>query len=137
MIGAKELLHYSDSVRILYVEDDKKLREDTYRLLSTFFKQIVVAENGKQALDLYQPGEFDIVISDYVMPEVSGLELAQHIKSQSRDQILIILSAHDEQQYVEELKQAGVTEFIFKPLNIQQFIEVMHRTCALVEARRV
>lgn len=136
MIGAKELLRYADSIRLLYVEDDKQLREDTYRLLSTFFKRIVVAENGKQAQDLYQPGAFDIVISDFVMPEVNGLELARYIAAWDSNQILIILSAHDEQHYIDELRQAGVTDFIFKPLNIQQFMDVMHRTCALVEARR-
>ena len=136
MIGAKELLKFSDSIRILYVEDDQKLREDTFRLLSTFFKQISVAENGKIALELYKPGEFDIVISDFVMPEVDGLELAQQVKSQSSEQIFIILSAHDEQQYVEELKAVGVAEFIFKPLNIQQFIEVMHKCCVMAESQK-
>ncbi len=131
MIGAKELLKVSTGVRVLYAEDDQKLRKDTLRLLSTFFKQIAVAENGTQAWDLYKPGEFDIVISDYVMPGMNGKELAEKIKEQNPTQIFIILSAHDEQQYIDELKQAGVNDFIFKPLNIEQFIAVMHKACLL------
>lgn len=129
MIGAKELLKYSKNIRVLYAEDDEKLREDTYRLLSTFFQDISVAENGKRALEMYKPGEFDIIISDYVMPELNGIDLALSVKEKSPEQIFIILSAHDEQQYVDELRKAGVDDFIFKPLNIQQFIQVIHKAC--------
>lgn len=136
MVGAKDLLTFSDSIHVLYVEDDEKLRQDTLRLLSTFFKRIAVAENGKRALELYKPGEFDIIISDFVMPEINGMELARNIKSQDPEQIFIILSAHDEQHYVDELKQSGVTDFIFKPLNIQQFIDVVHKSCLMAEERK-
>lgn len=137
MAGARDLLRFSETIRILYVEDDQKLREDTLRLLSTFFKQIIVAENGRKALENYQPEAFDLVISDFIMPELNGMELAKQVKQQDPEQIFIILSAHDEQQYVDELKAAGVNDFIFKPLNIQQFIEVIYKSCLLVEERRV
>ncbi len=136
MIGAKDLLNFSDSIRILYVEDDEKLRVDTIRLLSTFFNHLTVAENGKIALDKYKPGEFDIVISDFIMPEVDGLELTRRIRAISKQQIVIILSAHDEPHYIEDLKAAGANDFIFKPLNIQQFIDTMFKNCRLAEEQR-
>lgn len=137
MAGARDLLRFSETIRILYVEDDQKLREDTLRLLSTFFKQIIVTENGRKALEYYQPEAFDLVISDFIMPELNGMELAKQVKQQDPEQIFIVLSAHDEQQYVDELKAAGVNDFIFKPLNIQQFIEVIYKSCLLIEERRV
>ncbi len=129
MIGAKELLKYSTNIRVLYAEDDVKLREDTFRLLSTFFRDISVAENGKRALEMHKQGDFEIIISDYIMPEMDGMELARSIKKTNPEQIFIILSAHDEKQYVDELRKAGVDDFIFKPLNIQQFIQVIHKAC--------
>ena len=133
MAGAKELLKFSDRVHILYVEDDERLRKDTLRLLSTFFNRITVAENGKVALDVYQPGKFDIIISDYIMPEVNGMELTKQIKAINSNQFIIILSAHDEGHHVEQLRKAGVDDFIFKPLNIQQFIATMHKSCSLLK----
>ncbi len=132
MIGAKDLIKYSDRIRILYAEDDESLREDTSRLLGTFFKNLTVAENGKIALERYKPGEFDIVISDFIMPEMDGMELTRQIKVINKEQTVIILSAHDEQHYVEELKAAGADDFIFKPLNIQQFIDTMYKTCLAI-----
>ncbi len=133
MIGAKELLSFSEGVRILYVEDDDQLRQDTFRLLSTFFKQITVAENGKKALDTYEPGKFDIVISDFIMPEMNGMELTKQIKSINSAQLVIILSANDESDFVDQLKEAGANDFIFKPLNIQQFIDTMVKACSLLK----
>lgn len=136
MIGAKDLIKFSDRIRILYVEDDEKLREDTVRLLRTFFKNLTIAENGLIALEKYNPGEFDIVISDFVMPEMDGMELTQQIKTINKNQHVIILSAHDEQHYVEKLRNAGADDFIFKPLNIQQFIDTMYKACLAITGEK-
>lgn len=136
MAGAKELLSYSKELRILYVEDDDKLREDTLRLLSTFFGRVSVAINGKEALELYDSNTFDMVISDYTMPEMDGLELTRKIKEINGEQIVIILSAHDEPQYVEDLREAGINDFIFKPLNIQQFIDTMYSNCKAIHDKK-
>lgn len=129
MVGAKQLLKVAETVRVLYVEDDEKLRKDTLRLLSTFFKELTVAENGKAALSLYKPDTFDIIISDFIMPEMNGLDLTKKIKEINPGQWIIILSAHDEPHYIDELKDAGADDFIFKPLNIQQFIDTLYKTC--------
>jgi cyclic di-GMP phosphodiesterase len=129
MPGAKRLLELADGIQLLYVEDDEKLREDTLRLLSNFFKGITVATNGKEALEKYRAGSFDIVISDLIMPLLNGRELARQIKAIHPEQIVIILSAHDEKPIVEELKEAGVDFFIFKPLEIQQFINTLAEVC--------
>lgn len=129
MATAKDLIQYSQTLRLLYVEDDEKLREDTLRLLSTFFSEIVVAKNGQEALDLYAPDKFDIVLSDLVMPVMKGTELSRHIKMQKRDQMLIIMSAHDEKDITGELEEIGVDVFIHKPLEIRDFIDKFVGIC--------
>ncbi len=135
MAGAKELLETAKDIQLLYVEDDEKLREDTLRLLSTFFNDITVAKNGKEALEKYKSGKYDIVISDLIMPLMSGSELTKQIKILNQSQIIIILSAHDEAVIVNELREAGVDFFIFKPLEISQFISTLHDACQM--ARKI
>ncbi|MBT7710651.1 MAG: response regulator [Deltaproteobacteria bacterium] len=135
MAGAKELLETAKGIRLLYVEDDQNLREDTLRLLSTFFQNITVAENGKEAFENYQPGRYDIVISDLIMPMMSGSELTKRIKALNPEQIIVILSAHDEMAIVNELNDAGVDFFIFKPLEINQFINILYDSCLMVRKR--
>jgi len=131
MTGAKELRETAKDIRLLYVEDDKKLREDTLRLLSNFFQDVTVAVNGKEAFEKYKPETYDIVISDLIMPLMSGRELTKQIKALNQGQIIIILSAHDEAAIVNELKEAGVDFFIFKPLEINQFISTLHDACQM------
>ena len=135
MASAKDLIQYSQHLNLLYVEDDEKLREDTLRLLSTFFANITVAKNGREALDLYSPGKFDIVISDLIMPVMKGTELSREIKKQQADQMLIIMSAHDEKEITEELQEIGVNEFIHKPLEIHDFIDKLLVICQQLDEK--
>ncbi|MBT4286577.1 MAG: response regulator [Deltaproteobacteria bacterium] len=129
MPGAKELIEYSKKCSLLYVEDDERLRTDTLRLLDMFFNNIEVATNGKEGLDVFQPRQFDIVISDLFMPIIDGAELSRRIKHIDPNQMIIILSAHDEYEFTEKLKKTGVSDFIFKPLDLQKFIDVLFPIC--------
>ena len=135
MAGAKELKEIGGDFHLLYVEDDEKLREDTLRLLSTFFPSITVAVNGKEALEKYRSGSYDFVISDLIMPLMNGRELTRQIKSINPEQMVVILSAHDEMPIVKELKEAGVDFFIFKPLEISQFINTLVEVCQKIRGQ--
>ena len=66
--------------RILLVDDQEDVRLTLRLLLSVDDHTIVEASNGREALDLFAPGKFDIVITDFVMPEMKGDELAKQIK---------------------------------------------------------
>ena len=129
MAGAKDLIQYSKKCTLLYVEDDLQLRNDTLRLLQMFFDNIAVATNGKEALDQFKPNQFDIIISDLYMPIIGGVELSRQIKAIDTTQLIIILSAHDEYEFTEKLKAVGVSDFIFKPLDIQKFLNVLFPIC--------
>jgi serine phosphatase RsbU (regulator of sigma subunit) len=133
----KELIQYSQNISVLYVEDDDQLRQDTLRLLSTFFKRIDSAVNGREGLEKYQRGYYQIVISDLRMPEMDGIELVRAIKTLNDDQIILITSAHDESQYLLQLISMGVNNFILKPLDIRKFLVVLEKTIELVRLRQV
>lgn len=133
----QELIDFSQNISVLYVEDDDQLRQDTLRLLSTFFKEIDAAENGKQGLEKYKTGDYQIVISDLRMPEMDGIEMVRHIKELNDDQIILITSAHDESKYLLELISMGVNNFILKPLDIKKFLTVLEKTIELVRLRKV
>lgn len=133
----KELIEFSRDIRVLYVEDDEQLRQDTTRLLSTFFKSIDTAVNGQDGLEKYQAGDYQIVISDLRMPVMDGIEMVREIKALNDDQIILITSAHDESQYLLQLISMGVNNFILKPLDIKKFLLVLEKTIELVRLRKV
>ncbi len=133
----KNLAAEHPNVRILYVEDDDSLRENTLRLMSSFFSTVDSAVNGQEGLEKYEQGEYDIVISDLRMPIMDGIGMVGRIKELNNDQLVIITSAHDETEYLLKLIAMGVESFILKPLDVEQFLSVLIKTLKIINLRQL
>lgn len=101
--------------RILFAEDELSVRWATCLLLDMDEHRVIEASNGGEALDLYSRGEFDLVITDFQMPRMTGNELAEKIKTLSPEQPIIMITA-----YKERLHDAGipVNATLAKPFTI-------------------
>ena len=82
--------------RLLLVEDQQELRDALSRVLTDAGYYVAVARDGEQALDLaLEPGaEFDLVVSDVVMPRMSGLDLAEHLVAAKPRIKVLLISGH-------------------------------------------
>jgi len=80
--------------RILLVEDDPGARQSLNLLLTIDRHTVREAANGREALDLFTKEHFDLVIVDYLMPEMQGNELAQNIKRMAPSQPILMLTAY-------------------------------------------
>jgi signal transduction histidine kinase len=125
MIDLKKLQDYSKDLSILYVEDDKILREKTQDLLSCIFKNLSVAVDGDDGLQQYKDKKFDIIITDINMPNMSGIEMIENIKKIKEDQIIIVTSAHDDSSYLLELIKLGIEKFVLKPLDLDNLLDIL------------
>jgi len=121
----KELLKYTKDLNILYVEDDKDLVQEMKELFLNFFNSVKIAYNGEEALNLYKKEKFDILISDIKMPKMNGIELSQKIKNLNPDQEIIIVSAYNDSDKLMSLIKIGISDFILKPLEFEQFLKVI------------
>lgn len=137
MISAKELKENAQGLSILYVEDDQELRQNTARLLGSFFDVITTAENGLDGLNKYKKYEYDLILTDINMPQMNGVKLAQQIKLDNPRQVIMAISAHDEASYLTELINIGVDYFILKPLDLGQFMAVLDKAIRLTRYNRV
>ncbi len=127
MINPKQLKEAALGLKILYVEDDKELRQNTQRLLASFFTEIDTAENGMEGLKKYRQATFDLILTDINMPLMNGVKMVEHIKADNPHQVIIVISAHDESRYLLDLINLGVDYFVLKPLDIQQFLNVLDK----------
>jgi two-component system, cell cycle sensor histidine kinase and response regulator CckA len=83
--------------RILLADDQQEVRELTALMLGMDDHIVTEARNGREALDLFTPERFDLVITDYVMPVMKGDELARSIKRLAPSEpILMITGSADE-----------------------------------------
>jgi len=137
----QELLQEADDLRILYVEDDKFVRESTFELLQMYFNDIDCAGNGEEGLEMYrnscrtQEKPYDIVLTDLNMPKLDGIEMIREIRKLNERQLIVVFSAHNETKYLLELIDLEVTHFILKPINIDRFEKVLGRAVRVILQR--
>ena len=109
----------SDSFPILVVEDDPVSRRILEKSLAKGGMQVVTAENGREALDLLEKTFFPIVITDWMMPELDGLELCQRIRKMEWPSyvFIILLTARGEVDDIITGLDAGADDYLTKPFN--------------------
>ena len=106
-------------MRILIAEDEQATRMRLERNLEKMGYQPTVAENGAQAWELFQEGDFALVLTDWMMPEMDGLELVRRIRASQRDAYtyVIMLTAKSETSEIVEGMEAGADDFVAKPFD--------------------
>ena len=143
MTDFKALKQLSQDLTLLFVEDDNSLRLQTTRIFSNLFKHVDTAENGKDGLKLYEQfykdtGSFyDIVVSDIEMPYINGIDLSKSILPQNEHQKIIIMSAYDDKEYVDQLVDIGIDCFMQKPLSTEHLLDTMHKVCVSFDGNTV
>lgn len=121
----RELEKYSKKLRVLYVEDEDKVRFETADYLSDFFDQVDTAKNGMEGLSKYRENAYDIVISDIRMPVMDGIDMVKEIKKINNDQCIVVISAYSESEYLLKLINEGIYRFILKPIDHQIFLDLL------------
>jgi CheY-like chemotaxis protein len=116
--------------RILVVDDNRVTLLFLDELLSEEY-EVVTKQDPSEALDYICSDTVDLVVSDYKMPKMNGVELFNEIKRIYRNLPFIIISAEDNDDNVRRAKEAGVDSYMSKPLNIGAFLNTVKSTLNL------
>ena len=133
---------YSKDLNILYVEDDKELCHSTRDLFENFFNSVDIAYDGQLGLEAYRDYfnchgvTYDLVITDINMPKINGIELCREILKETPQQHIVIISAHNEADYLYEAIDIGVSGFITKPINQKRLIQIIYKTSMAISDRK-
>jgi len=123
-----KLLSLSESIHLLYVEDNKNIRETTGAILKIFFPNFHVANDGEEGLKLFAKNSIDLIITDINMPNMDGLQMSKEIKSINDNVEIIITSAYNEKNYLIKSQKMGITTYLHKPVDLQQLVETLIQT---------
>lgn len=102
----------------MVVEDDAVVRKVIHSILRRMgVTQVQLAENGKEALASFygHSDHYDVIISDWDMPEMDGLELLTRVREKKPDFPFMMLTGRSEAEAVKEAKQAAVSAYVIKP----------------------
>ncbi|MDQ2921773.1 MAG: ATP-binding protein [Acidobacteriota bacterium] len=118
------LVPTSNSPRILVADDESSVRELLGDILESEGFEVTLAENGHEALRLYDTGSFHAVFTDLGMPDMSGWELARAIRERSSGIPLAVITGWGEAVGSTEQEEAKVDWVVTKPFSISRIIEI-------------
>lgn len=123
--------HLSGMV-ILYAEDDEGIREQIAHFLSHRCARLILAENGREALELYRAQRPDMIVSDVLMPEMDGLELAATIKSANPSIPIIVTTAFNDADYLLRAIEIGIDEYVLKPVSLEKLQAALNKQAEIL-----
>src|ERR1700677_3185705 len=121
--------------KLLIVDDEKNIRSHR----ATFFEgaghQVKTAENGQQALALLSVDpSFDLMLTDYRMAEMNGLELLEKTRSEAPASVVILMTAYATVENAVAVMKAGADDYLTNPFTLDHFKHVVDH---VLQARRL
>jgi DNA-binding response OmpR family regulator len=111
------------NITILLAEDEEKLALAMKTAIGEYFHKFIIVYNGEEALEAYYKYLPNIIITDILMPKLTGLELTKEIKEINSDLPIIILSAHSDSDKLLKAIDLGVTKYFVKPVDPDELLE--------------
>jgi two-component system chemotaxis response regulator CheY len=113
--------------RVLVVDDAAFVRLRTAKVLSDLGHEVVLAENGRQAVALYQQVKPDAVLMDVTMPEMNGLQALEMIRAFDPSARVAMVSAQGERDIVIKAIKSGAMDFVVKPIKRERIVAAIER----------
>ncbi len=122
---------------ILVVDDDRDVRDMLQRLLERAHYEVEIAENGRQALKMFQEKTYDVVITDILMPEKEGVETIIELRKQYSDLKIIAISGGgkgDAAHYLQVAQAFGADRIFSKPFECNEILQAIEEPMARAPA---
>lgn len=117
-------------LNLLIVDDSPEILNQIKIVLEDFCKEIQIADDGSKAIKILEEGyKADVILTDILMPELNGLEMIKKIKGSNIDvETIIVISAHNEANYLLEAIKLKVDGYLLKPLDLDELIDTILRS---------
>lgn len=115
-----------DKGKILVVDDDAFFRVLCSDILTEGGYTVKTASNGAEAISVIDESQFDVVITDLVMPDMSGLEVLQRSKQHNTLTDVIVITGHGSMESAINALKNGASDYIIKPLNADELLHTVN-----------
>ena len=122
--GNSETTDSNRKLRILVVDDENGVRTSLAANLELDGYDVMEAADGYRALELVREYEFDLVITDMMMPGLNGLDTFRGIKKLRPDAVVMIITAFAGQELLDDALNEGAYTVVFKPVNVDRLLRI-------------
>ncbi len=127
------------TLKMLIVDDEPLICEGLSRTIpwnDLNIEVIGTAQNGKQAIEIIEEKKIDIVITDVHMPELDGIGLSRIIAKNHPEIRIVIISGYDEFEYARQAIRIGVKDYLLKPVDIDELLQLIEKVKLDIEQSR-
>ena len=117
--------------KLLIVDDEKNIRASLVRFFQSLGHQASEAESGTSAVAMLADGQFDLVLTDFRMAEINGLELLKEVKRTHPDTLVILMTAYATVENAVAAMKAGAYDYLTKPFTLEQIQLTVERAIHL------
>lgn len=115
---------------ILIIDDEEQLISMNETILNDFGYTIKTSTNSIDGLEIFKldPYKYDLVMTDYAMPKMNGIELAKNIINIRKNIPIILCTGYNNQDIIEDARKIGITNIINKPITVQALLKIIRDT---------
>lgn len=127
-----------ENLKILYVEDSEENKQYVLKALKREYENIVVASDGQEGLDTFlKTKDFHLIITDITMPNMDGLTMIEEIKKISPDIYTVLITAHNDSDYLLRSIDLKVDKYVLKPINLKELIQTVKSIDDIVQNKSI
>jgi two-component system response regulator PilR (NtrC family) len=123
-------------VRILVVDDEEFMRKLLTNILRKAGMEVLTAQNGEEALRVFQENRCDVVVSDVRMAGMSGFDLLKRVKAQHPDTAFVVMTGYADSYSIKDALLQGADEYITKPFKNYEVTLVVERAYWRIQSNR-
>ena len=116
-----------DRKRILVIDDDWAIRDIVSKILSHMGYDVTSASDGIEGFNLFVKSPFHLVVTDFDMPHLDGLELAKRIKERSANTLVILMTGQEKDDIVDVIEDSAIDLAMFKPFKLDDIEGAVQR----------
>ncbi len=124
------------SIRVLIVEDEQLIRWSLRQKFEERGYRVTEAESGRAALEALDGGLFDLIMLDYKLPDMTGLEVLRQLRESDSDTVVIMMTAYSTIESAVEAIKLGAFDYVTKPFQMDQLLLAVEKGLETTKLRR-
>ena len=114
--------------RVLLIEDDENTLLGLEKLLEYEGFEVIGTSSGNQGLELLNQEEVQVVLCDYCLPDLNGLEVCQAVRERGKPTRFLLVTAYSNQELIQKAEEIGVEKVFSKPIDLDDLLKTLNNT---------